>query len=40
MAWLTENGFWILPFIAFIAMHLFDHGQHGGAAAGGHSRPA
>ena len=23
MAWLTENWFWILTFIAFIAMHVF-----------------
>ena len=30
MAWLTENWFWILTFIAFIAMHLFGHGGHGG----------
>ena len=34
MAWLTENWFWILTFIAFVAMHLFGHGQHGGH--GGH----
>ena len=26
MAWLTENWFWILTFIAFIAVHLFGHG--------------
>lgn len=30
MAWLSENWFWILTFIAFIAMHLFGHGGHGG----------
>ena len=30
MAWLTENWFWVLIFIAFIAMHLFGHGGHGG----------
>lgn len=29
MAWLTENWFWVLIFIAFIAMHLFGHGGHG-----------
>ena len=29
MAWLTENWFWILTFIAFVAMHLFGHGGHG-----------
>jgi hypothetical protein len=29
MAWLTENWFWVLIFIAFIAMHLFGHGSHG-----------
>ena len=36
MAWLTENWFWILTFIAFVAMHLFGHGGHGG----GDRRPA
>ena len=30
MAWLSENWFWIVTFIAFIAMHLFGHGNHGG----------
>ena len=30
MAWLTENWFWILTFIAFVAMHMFGHGGHGG----------
>ena len=25
MTWLTENWFWILTFIAFIAMHMFGH---------------
>ena len=35
MAWLTENWFWILTFIGFIAMHMFGHGGHGGH--GGHS---
>jgi hypothetical protein len=29
MAWLIENWFWILVFIAFIAMHTFGHGGHG-----------
>ncbi len=35
MAWLTENWFWILTFIAFIAMHLFGHGGHGGHGSHG-----
>lgn len=35
MAWFTANWFWVLIFIAFIAMHLFGHGGHGGN--GGHS---
>ncbi len=35
MAWFTANWFWVLIFIAFIAMHLFGHGGHGGH--GGHS---
>ena len=38
MAWLTENWFWILTFIAFVAMHLFGHGGHGGHG-GGDRRP-
>ena len=29
MAWFTANWFWVLIFIAFIAMHLFGHGGHG-----------
>lgn len=35
MAWLVENWFWILTFIAFIAMHLFGHGGHGGHGSHG-----
>ena len=35
MAWLTENWFWILTFIAFVAMHLFGHGGHGGHGSRG-----
>ncbi|MDP3720112.1 MAG: DUF2933 domain-containing protein [Acidobacteriota bacterium] len=30
MAWLTENWFWLLVFVGFIAMHVFGHGGHGG----------
>ena len=30
MTWFTENWFWILIFVAFIAMHLVGHGGHGG----------
>ncbi|MER1941883.1 DUF2933 domain-containing protein [Castellaniella sp. FW104-16D08] len=30
MAWLTENWIWVLFGVAFIAMHLFGHGCHGG----------
>jgi len=30
MEWLTANWFWVLIFIAFIAMHLFGHGGHSG----------
>lgn len=30
MTWLAENWFWVLIFIAFIAMHIFGHGGHGG----------
>ena len=35
MAWLTENWFWIVTFIAFIAMHVFGHGGHGGHGSHG-----
>lgn len=34
MEWLTANWFWLVTFIAFIAMHVFGHGRHGGH--GGH----
>ena len=29
MTWLSQNGFFVLLLVAFIAMHLFGHG-HGG----------
>jgi hypothetical protein len=35
MAWLTANWFWVVIFIAFIAMHLFGHGGHGGHSGHG-----
>lgn len=34
MEWLSENWFWVLIVVVFIAMHLFGHGGHGGH--GGH----
>ncbi len=40
MAWLTENWFWILTFIAFIAMHMFGHGGHGSHGGGDRERSA
>lgn len=30
MAWFTANWFWVLIFIAFIAMHMFGYGCCGG----------
>lgn len=40
MAWLTANWFWVVIFIAFIALHLFGHGSHGGHGGhGGEARP-
>ncbi len=30
MEWLAENWFWILVGIAFVGMHMFGHGGHGG----------
>ena len=38
MAWFTANWFWVVIFIAFIAMHLFGHGGHGGHGGGGRQR--
>jgi len=38
MAWVTANWFWVLIFIAFIAMHLFGHGAHGGHGGGDRQR--
>lgn len=35
MAWFTANWFWVLIFVAFIAMHVLGHGGHGGHS--GHS---
>ena len=35
MEWLTENWFWVVIGVAFIAMHLFGHGGHGGHGGGG-----
>ena len=35
MAWFTANWFWVLIFIAFIAMHVFGHGGHGGHSGHG-----
>ena len=29
MEWLTANWFWLVIFIAFVAMHMFGHGGHG-----------
>ncbi|MEQ1801862.1 MAG: DUF2933 domain-containing protein [Gammaproteobacteria bacterium] len=30
MTWFAANWFWVLVFIAFMAMHMFGHGGHGG----------
>ena len=41
MEWLTANWFWVLIFAAFIGMHLFGHGGHGGHRGhGGNDRHA
>jgi hypothetical protein len=29
MEWFIANWFWVLIFIAFVAMHMFGHGAHG-----------
>lgn len=28
MAWISENWFWLLLGVGFIAMHMFGHGGH------------
>ena len=38
MAWVTANWFWVLIFIAFIAMHMFGHGGHSGHGGGDRQR--
>ncbi|MFV2054820.1 MAG: DUF2933 domain-containing protein [Thiohalomonadales bacterium] len=30
MEWLAENWIWVVIGVAFIAMHIFGHGRHGG----------
>ena len=35
MEWFTANWFWVVIFIAFVAMHLFGHGGHGGHSGHG-----
>ncbi len=38
MVWLTENWIWALFGLAFISMHFFGHGRHGGCCGhDGHS---
>ncbi len=34
MEWLTQNWYWVVIGIAFVALHMFGHGGHGG-----HSKP-
>ena len=36
MEWLRQNWVWVLFIAAFLAMHLFGHGGHGGHRGGGH----
>jgi hypothetical protein len=38
MEWLTQNWFWVLIFVVFIAMHLLGHGGHGGGGGCGGGR--
>ena len=40
MEWITANWFWVLIFIAFIAMHMFGHGGHSGHGGRDHKRSA
>ena len=34
MQWLSENWVFLLIAVAFVAMHLFGHGSHGGHGGG------
>ena len=34
MIWLSQNWIWVLIFAAFIGMHMFGHGGHGGHSRG------
>jgi hypothetical protein len=36
MNWLSQNWIWLLFALAFVAMHLFGHGSHGGHEGGVH----
>ena len=39
MQWLSQNWIWVLVLAAFIGMHMFGHGGHGGCGGGhDHSR--
>lgn len=38
MEWFSQNGFFILLLLLFVAMHLFGHGGHGGHGAHGRDR--
>lgn len=41
MSWIAENWIWVLFGLAFVAMHLFGHGSHGGRSRGfGHGDPS
>ena len=34
MGWLAQNWLWILVAVAFVAMHMFGHGDHGSDQSG------
>lgn len=34
MEWLSQNWFWVVIGVLFVAMHLFGHGGHGGHGGG------
>jgi hypothetical protein len=38
MEWFTANWFWVVVFVAFVAMHLFGHGGHSGHGEGDRQR--
>ncbi|MHB8442406.1 MAG: DUF2933 domain-containing protein [Candidatus Tyrphobacter sp.] len=39
MQWISQNWVWVLVGVAFIGLHVFGHGGHGGNSHGTQERP-